>query len=190
FAAFMLLMLSCKKYEIKPVDTIPMYTEETSVENYDPGNYLNFETHCFISLNGYTADPIDVREGNESYGEFTVRIKSDNIDFGISGSNITTPGGSSNTFYDPSTNTGPANWAIAHSGYFSTATLSKASFDTLTHIEAIKHLTAQCSDNGVHYITGALFFFNADRGYGIGYVKSVDQWGGTTFILKYTITNP
>ena len=190
FVAFILLLASCKKYSIEPADSVPMYKDEISVTNYDPGNIDNFLEQCFFSLNGYTADPIDVREGNQSYGQFIVNIKSANIDFGISGGNITTPGGSSNIFYDPSTATGPSTWALAHNGFFSAATISKASFDTLTHIEAIKNLTAKCSDNGFSYVAGSLFFFNVDRGYGIGYVKSVDQWGDATFDLKYTIINP
>ncbi len=189
-AASILVLVSCKKYTIEPADSVPMYKYEVIVANYDPGNIDNFLTQCFFSLNGYTADPIDVREGNQSYGQYVVNIKSANIDFGISGGNITTPGGSSSTFYDPSTATGPSNWAVAHNGFFSGATISKASFDTLTHIEAIKGLTDKCSDNAFAYLQGSFFFFNVDRGYGVGYIKSIDQWGNATFDLKYTITNP
>ena len=69
-----LLLVSCKKYDVKPVDTIPMYKDEISVDNYDPGYLENFLTHCFFSLNGYTADPIDINEGNQSSGEFDVKI--------------------------------------------------------------------------------------------------------------------
>jgi|GEM_PF-7111887 len=189
FTASVLWLISCKKYTIAPADTIPMYKEEISVENYDPGNIDDFLEYCFFSLNGYTANPYDVSNGSQSYGKFTVNIKAANIDFGISGSNITTPGGSS-IFNAAYVNHGPPSWPVAHYGHFSVATMSKASFDTLSHIEAIKDLTAKCSDNGFNYTTGDLFFFNVDRGYGVGYVKSIDQWGTTTFDLKYTITNP
>jgi len=182
---FIASFISCNKQNIVAIN-VPMYKQTFSVVPFDDNNMT---VKSFISLNGFVAAAGDILDAFNQNG---ITATQSTTDFGLAGSTLTTPGSSYgyNALSYQYSSYGVSNWGTRRGGLFSVSSLKTSDFDTIVHIESILKQAKSCSDEYVDLGNIPVFLFYADRGYGIGIVKSIDSWGNTTVELKYALTNP
>jgi hypothetical protein len=184
FAIAVLCMsfLGCKRYDIKPI-SLPMYRQEYQVDAYDRNSISN---NCYITLNGHHLNVEDIGSG-------TIEVDYGKIDLGYANGTLTTPGSKeANDLFTAEYASGNSNvntWPIRNNGLFSITKLSKATFDTLTHIESILPLAQTADQTTVQLAAGQVIVYNLSRSYGLLYVNSASQ-GNADMSMKYLLINP
>lgn len=168
------VIMSCKKNDIKPV-SLPMYSQEYTIGAY---TYKSTGVDCFIVLNGGTISSYYVISSGRSY-QYAGSISPEKVDLGLaSGALLTAPGSPDAADVFNSTigdNTRVGDWDVRNNGLLAITNLSKSSFDTLQHIEAVKPLARAANQSSVVLKAGQVIAFNLTRAYGIMYVNSASS---------------
>lgn len=174
----------CKRYDIKPI-SLPMYRQDYQVSGFDGRDASD---NCFVTLDGHSVAMNDVGPQRDQYDITSVNFNK--IDLGYSYSKLTTPGshdaGDLFSSYYTSGNQDVNNWPIRNTGYFAVTTLSKSSFDTLTHIESVKALAQTADQTTVQPNAGQVIVFNLTRAYGLLYINTATS-NAATFSAKYLL---